>query len=626
MITKLPARFLLTVALSLILSYPLAAQRAARSSGSGDPQLLELNIFGGGTWFKAQDSGYREEIEEGGIVGARFTENITNYFSLEQDWGIYGVNNVVLRGVPGVPGGSPSFGNRLHQFSFNPVLHFTGRESRIRPFVTAGAGWDFFSPTRLAKDKALSTTPPLLFGALGPIALNSLSAKPAYNFGLGVKMHLSPRVGLRVDARDYIVSPPLFGIPGINPKQDFINSVQVTGGITFYFISLGPPLIHTFSVPPSIEITGPGGPVGAGGAAAACPGEIVTLRAPATDTIPSHKATYRWTVNGQPAGENSPEFRFTAPQNSGDYKIAVHVEDDTSASTLRAEKRATKKNPGMAADRTTSVHVKEYKAPTISCDTPSRTQLTAGETLPVHASGTASECGGELKYSWSATAGSFDGGTNSANATYNSTGVTQSSVTLTATVTDDKNGTASCTIPLTINQPPPPKPEPTPTPAPAPTPSQLDDILFVQNGSRVNNCGKRLLDQVYQQMTSGDYDVVVVGHTDPSEARGRRATQLDRERAINAAAALKCKGIEVSRIKVGAGGTTQNSPFKTNFCESSVKERAGQQVRSNDPRAKNRRVEIWLVPRGAAMPSGVNATDASSDINQAAGRIRGCPK
>jgi hypothetical protein len=61
------------------------------------------------------------------------------------------------------------------------------------------------------------------------------------------------------------------------------------------------------------------------------------------------------------------------------------------------------------------------------------------------------------------------------------------------------------------------------------------------------------------------------------------------------------------------------------FCGTStdVKEKSGQAVKSSDARAQFRRVEIWIVPGGAAMPSGISGL---KDVPAADVKKLGCPK
>ena len=141
---------------------------------------------------------------------------------------------------------------------------------------------------------------------------------------------------------------------------------------------------------------------------------------------------------------------------------------------------------------------------------------------------------------------------------------------------------------------------------------QLSDINFAENSARVNNCAKRILaNELYAQMTDSKYfafDVILVGHIDPSEKSrvSKKPTSLDRQRALNTAAFLigkgdTCKDIELNRIKVAWVGTEQESEFKSTLCDASTKEKKSDAVSAADEKAKNRRVEIWLVEKGASI-------------------------
>ena len=198
----------------------------------------------------------------------------------------------------------------------------------------------------------------------------------------------------------------------------------------------------------------------------------------------------------------------------------------------------------------------------------------------------------------------------------------------TVEATDEKGGkaTARQEVVVTYTAPPPPA---------APKAIQLSDINYGPNSTRVNNCAKRVLaNELYAQMTDAryrDYDVLLIGHHDASEKpaiKGKKNTTLDRERVLNAVAFLSgrgdtCKDIELSRVKVAWVGTQQTDEYKSTFCDASTKEKKTDVVSSADENAKNRRVEIWLVPKGADTPAGAGSIqDVPSDEVQ----LKGCPK
>jgi hypothetical protein len=72
-------------------------------------------------------------------------------------------------------------------------------------------------------------------------------------------------------------------------------------------------------------------------------------------------------------------------------------------------------------------------------------------------------------------------------------------------------------------------------------------------------------------------------------------------------------------------GADQSSATRPLFCGAStdVKERSGQAVKSTDSRAQFRRVEVWFVPGGAAMPPGISGLQ---DVPAAEVKKLGCPK
>jgi hypothetical protein len=162
------------------------------------------------------------------------------------------------------------------------------------------------------------------------------------------------------------------------------------------------------------------------------------------------------------------------------------------------------------------------------------------------------------------------------------------------------------------------------------------DILFPKDSARVNNCGKRvLIEQLYPLLAGNpNYDVVLVGHIDSAEAptgrNSRRGRDLDKNRVMNTAAVLSggsgtCSSLDPTRIKGSWIGATQETPSVPTSCAVSTtapKERRGQAIDDTDA-AKNRRVEIWLVPKGMALPA---ATHNATELPEADLKKIGCPK
>jgi hypothetical protein len=163
--------------------------------------------------------------------------------------------------------------------------------------------------------------------------------------------------------------------------------------------------------------------------------------------------------------------------------------------------------------------------------------------------------------------------------------------------------------------------------------------VFPKDNDRVNNCGKDVLKEVASAMASSDFDVILVGHIDgdekadlPATGRGKNKVEgkkLDDSRAMNAAAVLAggggtCSTIDPSRIKIADAGTAQGAE-PNGVCGTSAhpsKERKRSTVTDAD---KNRRVEVYLVPKGTTnVPehTGVTATPAPESVV----RALGCPK
>jgi hypothetical protein len=188
-------------------------------------------------------------------------------------------------------------------------------------------------------------------------------------------------------------------------------------------------------------------------------------------------------------------------------------------------------------------------------------------------------------------------------------------------VTDTKGGSGTASASLTVNL--------------GAEATHFGDILFPKDSARVNNCGKRvLIEQLYPQLAANpNYDVVLVGHIDSSEAptgRSRRGRNLDRDRVLQTAAVLSggggtCSSLDPSRIKGSWIGATQETPSVPTSCAVSTtapKERRGAAIENTDA-GKNRRVEIWLVPKGQALPPA--ARDAK-ELPDADLKKIGCPK
>jgi opacity protein-like surface antigen/outer membrane protein OmpA-like peptidoglycan-associated protein len=580
-------------------------------------QKVEVGPYGGGSFFsngqfKTSTPNPNTELKynfvDGGVFGIRLRENLSEHFGLEQSFTFLGNNNAQFPGA--------LLGTRIKQFYFNGNLIGYDNESKIRPYFSGGIGVGLFRPTEEAKANG---------GDLG-ISVEA-SDKFQFNYGAGLKFRLSDHFGLDFSVRDFVGTSPTYGFPGASDER-WLHNLQLQGGFMLYFGGMKPPIIHTFNVGPAIEA----------GKTSLCPGETTTLKVSASDSIPENRLTYKWTVKGQEVQATGSEYQFTAPGTPGDYEVGVQAFYDTAGLDKRALK-AVKKNPGAPADRKITISVKEDPPPQASASA-DRSSVRRGERVRLTGNGTCSECSGAPSYRWSVDQGRLVSGADQASAELDTSALSfsettqgrqEKKITATLEVTCSKTGakaTATQQITVTYQAAPPPPP-------PAPKAIQLSDINFAQNSSRVNNCAKRILaNELYSQMTDAryrDYDIVLVGHQDASEKKtvpGKKKSSLDRERVLNTAAFLSgkgdtCKDIELSRIKASWVAAEQSSEFKSNFCDASTQEKKSDAISNADEKAKNRRVEIWLVPKGAELPAGSGSVQELPRDEVVA---KGCPK
>jgi outer membrane protein OmpA-like peptidoglycan-associated protein/opacity protein-like surface antigen len=351
-------------------------------------------------------------------------------------------------------------------------------------------------------------------------------------------------------------------------------------------------------------------------------GESADLATVLNDSAKSPTTVYEWTVNGvkQP-GANGPTFKFTPP-GPGTYTITVTATDGNLTST-----------------ETITIVVKEAPPLTITSAV-DKNELKAGETARVTAQGSQSDYSGKLTYTWKASDGSVSGGGSTGSGAFDSNQVQfdpagqfrqqNKTITLTASVSDERGRTATA-APLTIRV------------TRDPQVMRLDDVIFGNGSSRVNNCGKRILiDELAAILNNNpEVEVLLIGHHDAAEGGTRRlkngkrvaaATAVDRERVLNVAAVISagkgiCGNCALSRIRVDWVGTDQTSEHRAGFCGTSSRnkseERKSDEIAADDAAAKNRRVEIWIVPKGMAMPS---AAKAPKPAPVKAIQLRGCPR
>src|SRR5688572_2879092 len=209
-------------------------------------QKLELGLYSGGSlWSRpgfsvpSSEPPGRDHVDyrfaDGGLFGVRARQHLTQHLGLEQSWLITGTNNIVSQNL--------TAGHRQHQLYFNGNAYAFSNERKVRPYVSAGVGWTFFSPTDEGRTQAAPITTPL-FGT------NLESENQfGFNFGAGATMRLARRVGVDLSIRDFLHRSPTYGIP-FAEDRDRDHNLQVQAGINFMFGGFQPAIVHNFTVAP----------------------------------------------------------------------------------------------------------------------------------------------------------------------------------------------------------------------------------------------------------------------------------------------------------------------------------------------------------------------------------------
>jgi outer membrane protein OmpA-like peptidoglycan-associated protein len=278
------------------------------------------------------------------------------------------------------------------------------------------------------------------------------------------------------------------------------------------------------------------------------PGDAVTVTATAgsVDTNKKNNVIYSWSGTDV-TGSGTTATVATGTQAPGSYTVKAEVKE--------GKKGKEGLKPGQTADASANYTVKQFEPPTISCSA-SPSTIKPDETSTVTASGVSPQ-NRPLAYSFSASAGSVSG--SGATAVFNSAGAPTGVASITCTVSDDKNQTATANTSVTILAP---------YVAPIPHVQQLGTIDFSKDKlhpARANNEAKAALDGIALELQrQPDAKLVVVGEADAKEQaatakqakfalkhKHAKVVDLAAERAVNVKDYLvKEKGIDAARISV----------------------------------------------------------------------------
>jgi OmpA family len=242
-----------------------------------------------------------------------------------------------------------------------------------------------------------------------------------------MNFNITPKLGLAVGWRYLDVDYR----PG-NSNQ-FVYDTITSGAIAGFGYNFGgkPP------VPPTVSCSASPTQV--------FPGDQVIVTANPEGLNPKWNTLYAWSGEGV-SGAGSTANINTSALNPGTYTVKGDLKEGKPGKEgLR---------PWQVASCSATYTVKEFEPPTISCSA-NPNDLKPGDSSAI-TSQAVSPQNRPLTYGYQASSGTIGGSGNTA--TYSSTGASTGPVQITATATDDKGHTASCSTTVNVQAPPPPPP------------------------------------------------------------------------------------------------------------------------------------------------------------------------
>lgn len=176
-------------------------------------QVGEISVSGGvsrfgdvslGTSADASGNAVNVTLQNGFRLAVRLTINTYRFAGHEFGYA-YSHSNVALGGT--------SNPTPVHQGFYDFLLYATPEGSRIRPFAAGGIQFSSFFPPGASVYQGNGTT------------------KFGINGGAGIKVRVTPIIGLRFDVRDYNTGKP-FNFTGQSGR---LNQMEISVGASFLF-------------------------------------------------------------------------------------------------------------------------------------------------------------------------------------------------------------------------------------------------------------------------------------------------------------------------------------------------------------------------------------------------------
>jgi len=207
---------------------------------------IELNLFGGGSWYTHNDFEVsfpqsvtpiedRLNFDRAVRGGVRLGVYTHGHWSEELFYSYEPNTTHLVRFTPTAT--SVSLPTRVQNYGVTALYYFHDDETHhVRPFLSIGVGGTLYMLT--AEAQAIARDPQR--GNLPPIRnSNELSM----NYGIGVKTRVNRWLGFRADARGFVSATPSFGLPhsSSDPAQPVLpvsgatNNGEASAGLVFYF-------------------------------------------------------------------------------------------------------------------------------------------------------------------------------------------------------------------------------------------------------------------------------------------------------------------------------------------------------------------------------------------------------